>query len=107
MPLKRYRVIVKVLCPSCVRAKNNGHIVRDCTTCQVIKYNNVTLLRKLTAYLDTKYPDWVWFRVYEYRPGEPGPELAVFRNWHNTYIQEGDKWIKTGRTREVPTCEQL
>lgn len=109
MPLKRYRVIAKVLCPSCSQAKRDGHIVKDCTSCTFLKYNNVTRLRKFTDFLDTKYPDWVWFKVYNYVKHEDtgGDLLATFKNWYKTYIRDGKKWIPTGTTRDVPASDQL
>ena len=107
MPLKRYRVIVKVLCPSCVQAKRDGSIVKDCKLCTFAKYNNVTKLRSFTDFIDKKFPDWVWFKVYEYVPGQSGRLLTTFKNWHKNYIQNGDEWLFTGETREVPTRDQL
>lgn len=107
MALKRYRVIVKELCTSCVQAKNEGTIVKDCKQCSFIRYNNVTRLQSFTAFIDKKFPNWVWFKVYEYVPGAQGRELATFKNWHKNYIQTGSKWEYTGESREIPTREQL
>lgn len=107
MPLKRYRVIVKVLCPSCAESKKRGVLGMNCPHCQFIKYNNVTHLVKFTSYIDEKYPDWVWFRVYEYVKGEQGRELKTYKNWYKTYIRDGKKWICTGTTRDIPSCDQI
>lgn len=104
---KRYRVIVKELCPTCIQAKELGRIEKNCPGCKFIKYNNVTRLLKFTAFIDEKYPHWVWFKVYEYLPGHPGSELATFKNWHKTYIRDGERWIPTGTKRIVPTKEEL
>lgn len=108
MALKCYRTIIKVLCSTCVYSKNNGTIIKDCPRCTFIKYNNVTKLLSLTTYIDTHFPDWVWFKVYEkVKNQKKGDLLATYKNWHKTYRKEGLKWIPTGTTREVPTTDQI
>lgn len=107
MPLKRYRVIVTVLCPQCVQAKQEGRIRKDCRTCQHIKYNNVTRLKSFVDFLDKNHPTWAFFKVYEYIKGSPGRELAHYRNWYNKYLEINGKYVSQGRFRDLPMSDQI
>lgn len=77
--MKRYRVIGKSLCSSCQTKKENKEAFdTDCSSCTWFKYNNVNNLLSFTAFLNAKFPTWVFFNVYEYLKGENGKKIASF-----------------------------
>lgn len=75
----RCRSIVKVLCSDCSIKLNT-----ECKNCTFLKYNNVTNLKSFNSFLDNKFPSWIFFKVYEYKPGEKNGRLldTFIRNKH-------------------------
>lgn len=85
----RYRAIVKVLCGECQSNVNtNRRIDVKCSKCQYKKYNNVNKLIKFTTFLNSEFPNWVWFNVYEYKKEAPGRKLASFQRGKNEPTRE-------------------
>jgi len=62
--LKRYKVIVKI--------GNNSDGSAHC-----VKYR-VNDLKRFTAFLDDKWPQWKWFNVYSNAGIDKGQQLANF-----------------------------
>ncbi len=97
---KKYRVIAKILCQNCLHEKSHGRLNLNCTNCTFIKHH-VNNLVKYTEFLDTKYPNWVWFKVYDY---ETESLLETFKNTYKVFVTD-----KTGRKvfshtqRDIPT----
>ncbi len=79
MAKTRYRAIFKVYCSSCSTNIATGQRIDfKCANCEYIKYNNVQDLLSFTSMLHTKYPNWVYFNLYEYIKGENGRKLGSF-----------------------------
>lgn len=79
MARKRYRTIVKVLCSDCRYKVDTKQVFeKKCANCEYVKYNNVTNLLSFTKLLHDKFPNWVYFNVYEYKKGAPGVQCGFF-----------------------------
>lgn len=66
---KRYRVIAKV----------HRSIPGKPDRCCKWKVND---LISFTRFLDKNYPDWQWFNVFKYAPGDRGQQLASFSKYN-------------------------
>lgn len=107
MAVQKYSVLIKVLCSSCVAAKDSGTLgPMNCPYCEFPRYSTVTRLKKFfNDVVEVKFPNWVWMRVYK---KDTDTLLHTYKNWHNIYIvgPNGEK-IPSGRTRDVPDRDQL
>jgi len=90
MPYTRYRSIVKVLCDDCQLKVNQRNVIdTKCKGCKYLKYNNVNRLIKFTTFLNTEFPNWVYFNLFEYKKGEvKGRKLASFQKGKNEPISD-------------------
>ncbi len=104
MAQKEYRVIFKCLCNSCLDLKKIGKLGIDCKSCTFGKYHTSDLLSFL-HFLDTKFPNWTWWRVYD---KTTRAELACYKNTYKTYISDSTgKKVCTGTMRDIPSTKQI
>jgi len=87
---KRYRVIVKVFCSTCLAEASSGTQINvRCSNCNYMRYQNVTDLVSFTKFLDTSHPNWVYFNVYEYIKDAKGRLLGSYKNFGERIVPIG------------------
>ena len=80
----KYRIITKVLCPTCESNRSlRKRIDTTCKECNFVKYTSREGLVKFTKFLNKTYPNWVWMNVFEYIKGENGRKLASYQKGKN------------------------
>ena len=68
--IKKYRCIVKVV---------------DATGDKFLKYRTNDLI-KFTRFLDTKFPDWKWFNVYDKTTGDQVGSFTINKRPGTRYV---------------------